>query len=77
MRAYPARFCCELDEDDGRIKSGHDEPPWVLSMSDLIRIFSERGDLGHLALFLWASAGLLFTLRELSAASRRFDDFDE
>jgi hypothetical protein len=47
-------------------------------MSDLIRIFSERGDLAHLALFLWASAasaGLLFTLRELSAASRRFDDF--
>ena len=44
-------------------------------MSDLIRIFSERGDLSHHALFLWASAGLLFTLRELSAASRRFDDF--
>jgi hypothetical protein len=44
-------------------------------MSDLIRIFSERGDLAHLALFLWASAGLLFTLRELSAASPRFDDF--
>ncbi len=47
-------------------------------MFDLIRIFSERGDLAHLALFLWASAasaGLLFTLRELSAASRRFDDF--
>jgi hypothetical protein len=48
------------------------------AMSDLIRIFSERGDLAHLALFLWASAasaGLLFALRELSAASRRFDDF--
>jgi hypothetical protein len=47
-------------------------------MSDLIRIFSDRGDLAHLALFLWASAasvGLLFVLRELSAASRRFDDF--
>ncbi|ABA04424.1 hypothetical protein Nwi_1162 [Nitrobacter winogradskyi Nb-255] len=48
------------------------------AMSDLIRIFSDRGDLAHLALFLWASAasaGLLFALRELSAASRRFDDF--
>jgi hypothetical protein len=47
-------------------------------MNDLIRIFSERGDLAHLALFLWAtSASALagFALRELSAASRRFDDF--
>lgn len=47
-------------------------------MSDLIRTFTERGDLAHLALFLWASAasgGLLFSLRELAAASRRFDDF--
>ena len=47
-------------------------------MSDLIRIFSERGDLAHLALLLWAaaaSAALTLTLRELSAASRRFDDF--
>jgi hypothetical protein len=47
-------------------------------MNDLIRIFSERGDLAHLALFLWAtSASALagFALRELTAASRRFDDF--
>lgn len=47
-------------------------------MSDLIKTFTERGDLAHLALFLWASAAsgaLLFTLRELAAASRRFDDF--
>ncbi len=47
-------------------------------MSELIRTFTERGDLAHLALFLWASAAsfaLLFTLRELAAASRRFDDF--
>lgn len=47
-------------------------------MSDLIRIFTERGDLAHLALLLWASAasaGFLFTLRELTAASRRFDEF--
>ena len=47
-------------------------------MSDLIRTFSERGDLAHLALFLWAassSALLLFALRELAAATRRFDDF--
>jgi hypothetical protein len=47
-------------------------------MSDLIRIFTERGDLAHLALFLWAAAAsfaLWFALRELGAASRRFDDF--
>jgi hypothetical protein len=47
-------------------------------MSDLIDTFIARGDLAHLALFLWAmaaSGGLLFALRELAAASRRFDDF--
>jgi hypothetical protein len=48
------------------------------AMSDLIRTFSERGDLAHLALFLWAacaSAYALFALRELAASARRFDDF--
>ncbi len=48
------------------------------SMADLIKTFTERGDLAHLALFLWASAAsaaFLFTLRELASASRRFDDF--
>jgi hypothetical protein len=47
-------------------------------MSDLIRIFIERGDLAHLALLLWASAAsfaLWLSLRELGAAARRFDDF--
>jgi hypothetical protein len=47
-------------------------------MSDLARTFAERGDLAHLALFLWASGAsvlLVFTLRELAAAMRRFDDF--
>jgi hypothetical protein len=47
-------------------------------MQDLIRIFSERGDLAHLALFLWAacaSAFALLALRELAASARRFDDF--
>jgi hypothetical protein len=47
-------------------------------MTDLIATFSERGDLAHLALFLWASgasAAALFALRELAAAARRFDDF--
>jgi hypothetical protein len=47
-------------------------------MSDLIRTFTERGDLAHLALFLWAAAAscaLYLALRELGQASRRFDDF--
>ena len=47
-------------------------------MDDLIRTFTERGDLAHLALFLWASAAsalAVFALRELAAAMRRFDDF--
>lgn len=47
-------------------------------MADLVSTFSERGDLAHLALFLWASgasAALIFVLREYAAAVRRFDDF--
>ena len=38
----------------------------------------ERGDLAHLALLSWAlfaSAAAWVLLRELAAASRRFDDF--
>ena len=47
-------------------------------MTDLIRTFSERGDLAHLALFLWAASAtalLYCALCELGAARRRFDDF--
>jgi len=47
-------------------------------MPDLIQTFAERGDLAHLALLLWAmsaSALAWFALRELAAASRRFDEF--
>jgi ABC-type proline/glycine betaine transport system permease subunit len=47
-------------------------------MADLVQTFTERGDLAHLALFLWAtsaSALAAFALKELAAASRRFDDF--
>ena len=48
-------------------------------MPDAItRAFIERGDLAHLALFLWASGAsalLFFALRELSAANRRFENF--
>jgi len=47
-------------------------------MSALIDTFIERGDLAHLALFLWASvatARLAHALRGLVAANKRFDDF--
>jgi hypothetical protein len=47
-------------------------------MSDAFAIFAERGDLAHLALLMWAlssSALAWFALRELAAASRRFDEF--
>ncbi len=47
-------------------------------MPELIDIFNARGDLAHLALLMWAlssSALAWFALRELTAASRRFDDF--
>ncbi|HEY4142343.1 MAG TPA: hypothetical protein VGM57_13070 [Pseudolabrys sp.] len=47
-------------------------------MPDIIQTFSARGDLAHLALLAWAlssTAIAWFALRELTAASRRFDDF--
>ncbi len=47
-------------------------------MTDLIGIFAARGDLAHLALFLWAASAsglLVLALREMTAARRRFDAF--
>ena len=47
-------------------------------MDELTRTVIERGDLAHLALFLWASGAsalLAWTLRELSVANKRFEDF--
>ena len=47
-------------------------------MDELTRTIAERGDLAHLALFLWASGAsalLVWALRELAAANRRFNDF--
>jgi len=38
----------------------------------------ERGDLAHLALFLWATASsgmLVWTMKELAKSNRRFSDF--
>ena len=48
------------------------------AMGDILKVFSERGDLAHLALFIWASSAsalALFVVRELSATMRRLDDF--
>ena len=47
-------------------------------MPDLTNQFAERGDLAHLALFLWASGAsalLVWALKELAACNRRFNDF--
>jgi hypothetical protein len=47
-------------------------------VTDLAATFAERGDLGHLALFLWASGAsglLVWALREIAASNRRFEDF--
>lgn len=47
-------------------------------LDDVTRSFIARGDLAHLALFVWAVAVsfLLYgALRELSQANRRFDEF--
>ena len=47
-------------------------------MDELTKTIASRGDLAHLALFLWASGAsalLVWTLRELSVANKRFEDF--
>lgn len=47
-------------------------------MDDITQAFAQRGDLAHLALFLWASGAsalLVWALKELAASNRRFNDF--
>ncbi|MGJ0425839.1 phage portal protein, partial [Methylocystis sp.] len=47
-------------------------------MSDILNAILERGDLAHLALFLWACAATAqayLALRELGEATRRLDAF--
>ena len=47
-------------------------------MDALTETIAGRGDLAHLVLFLWATGAsglLVWTLRELAAANRRFDEF--
>lgn len=53
-------------------------PTRNIVMDDLVAIFATHGDLAHLALFLWAASSSAlagYALREVAAASRRFDDF--
>jgi hypothetical protein len=48
------------------------------TMPEIISSIITRGDLGHLALFLWAGGASFMTLtlvKELTAANRRFDTF--
>jgi len=50
----------------------------VPAMAELLEHVAARGDLAHLALFAWASGAsslLVWTLRELVAANRRFNRF--
>ena len=47
-------------------------------MDELTKSIVTSGDLAHLALFLWASGAtglLVWSLKELVAANRRFNDF--
>lgn len=47
-------------------------------MPDVANQFAERGDLAHLALFLWASGAsglLVWALKELALSNKRFNDF--
>lgn len=47
-------------------------------MDELTKTIAGRGDLAHLVLFLWATGAstlLVWALRELAAANRRFDAF--
>lgn len=46
--------------------------------AEIVRSVIERGDLAHLALFLWAAAASLLgvmLLKELTASNRRFSEF--
>ncbi|MDQ0317841.1 hypothetical protein [Amorphus orientalis] len=47
-------------------------------MDPVTQSVMDRGDLAHLALFLWASSAsalLVWALRELASSNRRFNDF--
>ena len=48
------------------------------ALDQILTALIGKGDVGHLGLLLWAFAASFFamlSLRELTAANRRFDDF--
>lgn len=50
----------------------------VFNMDELTKTVIERGDLAHLALFLWASGAsalLVWSLREMAKVNQHFNDF--
>jgi hypothetical protein len=47
-------------------------------MDELTKSVIERGDLAHMALFLWASGAstlLVWSLREMAKVNQHFNDF--
>jgi hypothetical protein len=51
---------------------------WEKKMDELTKTIAERGDLAHLALFLWASGAsalLVWSLKEMAQINRHFNDF--
>lgn len=51
-----------------------------LVLAPAARLLAGGGDLAHLVLLLWASSAsslLVWALREMARANRRFDDFVE
>ena len=47
-------------------------------MDELTKTIASRGDLAHLALFLWASGAsalLVWSLREMAKVNQHFNDF--
>ena len=60
---------------------GRDGLHWELKdhdMDELTKTIASRGDLAHLALFLWASGAsalLVWALREMAKVNQHFNDF--
>ena len=78
-RARPVpRAFSQLDEKSDSAHQMSAQIPKNASMSEIVTSIIERGDLAHLALFLWAcaaSAQAYLTMRELGESTRRFDAF--
>ena len=70
----PRKLAKNLEKLAKRLGFSPKEEP----MDDLTRTVIERGDLAHLALFLWASGAsalLVWSLREMAKVNQHFNDF--